>query len=145
MGPLPKKRSLRHIPVALRSGHPWPPRFLGRGPKPTRSNYRGIGCKKTAPRILTFSAEPLHHILPNSPPFYFSIFLSLLLRVPEGLGGRCLPKICGAMDGGAEAPQGCAVRSGFWSPLPPRIDLHPNLQATSNPTPKTARQLYAYR
>src|SRR5690554_5754410 len=39
--------------------------------------------------------------------------------------GPCLPKLCGARDGGAQATQGCAVRSVFWearphSHLPPK-------------------------
>src|SRR5690554_2991056 len=42
-------------------------------------------------------------------------------RSGKGFGGG-FPKICGAMDGGAEAPQGCAVRSGFWKASPK--DLH---------------------
>src|SRR5690554_6900439 len=35
--------------------------------------------------------------------------------------GTGFPKICGAMDGGAEAPQGCAARSVFWKGPPKRF------------------------
>jgi hypothetical protein len=40
-------------------------------------------------------------------------------RTQAGVGWG-LQKICGAMDGGAEAPQGCAARSGFLK-APPHI------------------------
>ncbi|MCG7199175.1 hypothetical protein MD273_05460 [Marinobacter pelagius] len=42
--------------------------------------------------------------------------------------GESFPKLCGAMDGGAQASHGCAARSVFWKALPKPIKL-PNLDA----------------
>src|SRR5690554_3517415 len=39
-----------------------------------------------------------------------------------------VPKICGAMDGGAEAPHGCAARNGFRN-TDPHLRQHPTTTA----------------
>jgi len=50
---------------------------------------------------------------------YCELFFGVITEF-DSLGGRLLPKICGAMDGGAEAPHGCAEGAVFGRSRPPR-------------------------
>ena len=87
----PKNRSLRHIPVALLLRHPWLRTFLE--PPPAKACPRPCAGR------------------PENP--------TLTKRTAQGIaeqGGRAFPEICGAMDGGTQAPMDGL--SAFWKALP---------------------------
>ncbi|ERS09696.1 hypothetical protein Q673_16380 [Marinobacter sp. EN3] len=48
--------------------------------------------------------------------------LMMAQRSGKGFGGS-FPKICGAMDGGTQAPQGCA-EGALFGKLPPKPFMH---------------------
>src|SRR5690606_445279 len=71
----------------------------------------------------------------------YSSFWNPIQKSGEGIGAA-FPKICGATDGGAEAPHGCAVRSGFWKGCPnpffPEAWIKRNSGIIQTKTPPTA-------
>ena len=98
----------KHLPhpSALLSGHPWPPKFL-------ESTF---WCQLPYPSV-------------SCSRFCYS---QPITNIEEGAVGVGLPKICGAMDGGTQAPHGCAEGALFRSPTPTATHSEPRGQKSQS-------------